>query len=276
MEAGLRDVRAELARWHDLEDVAREDVLLRFLDGRDEISGRLAVFCEEVELFAALRRIVVMRHIGRGELALDVRHLLLDFLIDFFDARFASAQVGKINQARAVLERVNDDEDAAEHELAEEFFVANLHAAHAVERRDDFIIEVADEAAIGKRQIRVFECGAELLHVLLDGLDGVAVEALHEVVLLHHELVFEDLDARERLGAEEREAAELLMRRIDGFEHEAFFLADELVIHGNGRVEIHVDFGRDSDEVALGREFLKGCEVWQEFHDGCFPPFVVR
>ena len=142
--------------------------------------------------------------------------------------------------------------------------------------RSNFIIEVADEAAIGERQVRVLECRAELLHVLLDGLDGVAVNALHEVVLLHHELVFENLDARERLGAEERKAAELLMRRIDGFEHEAFFLADELVIHGNGRVEIHVDFGRNGDEVALGREFLKGCEVWQEFHDGCFPPFVVR
>ena len=63
METWLRDFRAELTGGHDLEDIAREDVLLRLFDGGDEIRWRLAEFLEEVERRPALR----FRRRVRGE-----------------------------------------------------------------------------------------------------------------------------------------------------------------------------------------------------------------
>ena len=50
------------------------------------------------------------------------------------------------------MQRIVDDEDTADHELAEKLLLAEFHAAHAVERRDDVVVEVADHAAVRERQ----------------------------------------------------------------------------------------------------------------------------
>ena len=267
MEARLRDLLAELARGHDLEDIAREDVLLGLVDGLQEVLRRLAEFLEEVDLLAALGRLTSLRRERCREACLDLRDHLDDGIVRLIG--IAPLRISQADEAGAVVQRIVDDEDAADYELAQEFLLAEFHAAHAVERRDDVVVEVADHAAVRERQRSILDGRPIALHVRLERLNRLAHDALHQAILVDHELVLEDLQAGKRLRSDEREAAELLMCRVDGFENEALLLADELIVNVDRRVEIHVDLLGDSDEIRLRRQLAERLPRWFEFHDDC-------
>ena len=135
--------------------------------------------------------------------------------------------------------------------MPEQLLVAQRHPAHAVKRRNGFVVEVADEAAVRQRQMRILQRRTEPLHIRLDGIDRCPIDAFHEVVFLDHQLVPKYLQPRKRLSADEGKPAELLLRRIDGFKDEAFFLVDELIVDRHRRIEIHIDFRRHGDEVVV-------------------------
>ena len=53
MERRLCDPRPELTRGHDLENIARKNMLLRLFDRIDKILRRRTELCEEIERFFA-------------------------------------------------------------------------------------------------------------------------------------------------------------------------------------------------------------------------------
>ena len=93
--------------------------------------------------------------------------------------------------------------------------------------------------------------GREACGIRLHRLMRRSRDALHQTVLAHKELVCEYLYAHEWLTADEGVAAELLLRRIDGLHDVALFVPDQLIVDGDGRVEIHRQLGGDSDEVRM-------------------------
>ena len=75
--------------------------------------------------------------------------------------------------------------------------------------------------------------------------------ALHQAVFAHEQLIREYLHAHDRLAADEGIASELLLSRVDGLHDVAFFVSDEFVVDGDGRVKIHRQLRRDRDQVRV-------------------------
>ena len=150
MKTRLRDLLAELTRGHDLEDVAGEDMLLGLVDGLQKIRWCLAEALEEVDLLAALRCFTGLWRERCSEARLDLGDLFGHGIVCLIGV--APLRVGQADETGAVVQGIVDDENAADHELTKEFLLAELHAAHTVEGRDDVVVEIADHAAIRQRQ----------------------------------------------------------------------------------------------------------------------------
>ena len=171
-----------------------------------------------------------------------------------------------MDEPRRIFQGVEDHHVTADHELPEKFIFAERHCAHAVEGRGDFVVQIADHTAVRQRQLLVLHRRAEAFHIFFERFLRCAVEAFHQIVFADHQAILENLQANERLCADERIAPKLLMRRIDGFEDETLRLADELAIDGNGRIEIHGDFRRDGDEIRRLCQLLKTRQRWLQSH----------
>ena len=170
-----------------------------------------------------------------------------------------------------IFQGVEDHQVTADHELAEKLIFAERHCAHAVEGRGDFIVQIADHTAVRQRQLLVLHRRSEAFHVFFERFLRRAVEAFHQIVFADHQAILENLQANERLGADERIAPELLMRRVDGFEDEALRLTDELAKDGDGRIEIHGELRRDGDKIRRLCQFLKTRQRWLQSHHFLHP-----
>ena len=73
--------------------------------------------------------------------------------------------------------------------------------------------------------------------------------ALHQAVFAHEQLIREYLHAHERLATDEGVASELLLRRVDGLHNVALFVSDQLIVDGDGRIEIHCQLCGYCDDV---------------------------
>ena len=93
-----------------------------------------------------------------------------------------------------------------------------------------------------------------------------ACNALHQAVLIDEQLVGKYLDAHEWISADEGVTSELLLCRINGFHDVAFFLSNELVVDGDGRIEIHRQFGGDGDKIRTLCSSNKGVFVQTQIH----------
>ena len=86
-----------------------------------------------------------------------------------------------------------------------------------------------------------------------------ALDDLHQTVLVDDQLIGKDLHAHERLAADEGVASELLLRRVDGLHDVALFLADQFIVDGNRRIQIHRQLRGDGDEIC---SFTVGYEIF--------------
>ena len=125
-------------------------MFLGLVDGLQEVLRRLAEFLEEVDLLAALGRLTSLRRERCREACLDLRDLLDDGIVRLIG--IAALRIGQADEAGTVVQRIVDDENAADHELPQELLFAEFHAAHAVKCRNDIVIEIADHAAVRERQ----------------------------------------------------------------------------------------------------------------------------
>ena len=240
------------------------------LDGPNHVKDtgrRFLVFFQEVHLLGPRRKI--RRHGGNrpAHFRQESLHLALHLRVSGFRTRRG---VGQANQARGVFQRIEDHEDAADHEFAEKLLLAHFHAAHTIEGRNDLIIEIPDEAAVGQRDILAEGGRTARLHILFQRVDGVAVDALHQVLVFDHQAVLERLQADERFRADERVPRQRLAAGVHRFKQESLRIPDELVIDRDGRVEVDGDLRAHGDQRRCLRAFLvfvKG---------GAQPQFCIR
>ena len=199
-------------------------MFLGLVDGIEEILRSLAEFLEKIDFLPWFRLGCCLRRKRCRELRLNFGDFFADSIIGL--VRTASLCIRQADEPCIVVQGIVDDEHAANHKLPQKLFVAELHAAHVVKGRDDIVVEIADHATVRERQRRILNGWLEALHVLLDGRDRLAHDAFHQAVLVNHEFVLEDLQAGKRFRPDERKAAKLLVRRIDGFQDEALLLPD--------------------------------------------------
>ena len=184
VEARLRDRLAELARRHDLEDVAGEDMLLRLFDGGNKITGIAFILREEVERRPSLCSSFDGRRGGRAQPFCDRFHLPRRLLVH--SSRRFRRNPRKIDESRRILQGIEDHQLAADHELPQKLIFIERHRAHAVEGRGDFVVQIAYHAAVRQRQLLVLHRRAEAFHIFFERFLRCAVEAFHQIVFADH------------------------------------------------------------------------------------------
>ena len=152
-------------------------------------------------------------------------------------------------QTCTVAQSIVDDEIAAHHELPEQMLTAEMNAAYAVKRRSRFVGEVACQSAVDERQLLFVLRRGKACRIFLHRIMRRTRDALHQAVFVDEQLVGKDLHAHEWLTADEGVSPKLLLCRIDGLHDVALLFADQLIVDGDGGVEIHRQLRGDSDEI---------------------------
>ena len=226
-------------------------MLLGLPDRGQEICRCLPELLQEVHLFLAFGRLIWPGTDRPRQLLLNSCHPRLAFRINLCGVLIL--HIGQIDQTGIILQGIKDHEDPADHEFAEQFLFVQIQSPDPVKGRHDLIVQIAHHTAIGQWQVLILERRMEAVHILLDARHRISRDAFHSVIFLDHELILIDLQPRKRLSPDKGISPKLLMCRINRLQDEPLLFIDQLVVHRNRCVHIHVQLRRNGDEICCFR-----------------------